>query len=462
MGAEVSEAPAAPTPGTATELARLVRLGTPVALAQLALMGMGVVDTLFAGRVSAEDLAGVALGGNVLWPTLLLLMGALMALTPNVAQLHGAGRTHEIGELVRQGVWLALGLAAPAVLVLSQGGAVYRLVGADPAILPYAIAYLDWVRLGVPAVLLFVVGRYLCDGLGDTRPAMVVTGAAFLLNAFLDWVFVFGRLGAPALGGPGCGLATALVLWFELLAMAAIVCLRRYRVPTRLFERFSPPDPRRLAALVRLGIPIGLASFFEVAAFSIVTLLVARLGAVAVAAQQIAFSINGILFMIPMSLGMAATIRIGHHLGAGRREDARHTARVAMTASVTLGLAFAAFVALLRTPLVALYTTEADVVRLGARLLLFLAVYIVVDSMQATAIGALRGYKDTRAPMLITLFGYWIVAVPLGSGLGLGWVGPGLGVDGFWIGLATGLAVVAFGLSARLLRVAAPRTRAAA
>jgi MATE family multidrug resistance protein len=251
------------------------------------------------------------------------------------------------------------------------------------------------------------------------------------------------------------------VLWFELLAMAAFVCLRRYREPTRLFERFSPPDPRRLAALVRLGVPIGLASFFEVAAFSIVTLLVARLGAVAVAAQQIAFSINGILFMIPMSLGMAATIRIGHHLGAGRRDDARHTARVAMTASVSLGLAFAAFVAFLRTPLVALYTTEPDVVRLGARLLLFLAVYIVVDSMQATAIGALRGYKDTRAPMLITLFGYWIVAVPLGSGLGLGWVGPGLGVDGFWIGLATGLAVVAFGLSARLLRVAAPRPRAA-
>ncbi len=336
MGAEVSEAPAAPSPGTAAELGRLVRLGTPVVLAQLALMGMGVVDTLFAGRVSAEDLAGVALGGNVLWPTLLLLMGALMALTPNVAQLHGAGRTHEIGELVRQGEWLALVLAVPAVWVLSHGGVVYRLVGADAAILPYAVAYLDWVRLGVPAILLFVVGRYLCDGLGDTRPAMVVTGVAFLLNAFLDWVFVFGRLGAPALGGPGCGLATALVLWFELLAMAAFVCLRRYREPTRLFERFSPPDPRRLAALVRLGVPIGLASFFEVAAFSIVTLLVARLGAVAVAAQQIAFSINGILFMIPMSLGMAATIRIGHHLGAGRRDDARHTARVAMTASVTL------------------------------------------------------------------------------------------------------------------------------
>ncbi|MEE4361404.1 MAG: MATE family efflux transporter, partial [Pseudomonadales bacterium] len=438
---------------TGRELLALVRLGAPVVAAQLAQMGMGVLDTLMAGRVGAEDLAGVALGGNVIWPAMLLLMGILMAITPTVSRLHGAGRTADIGEVMRQGAWMALVLGGVVLLLVAQAERIYVAIGADPAILPYAVRYVSLASLGLPGVMFYFLARYLCDGLGDTRPAMLVAFIALGLKGLLNWILVFGHLGAPALGGAGCGLSTAIVMWFECLAMLAIVSLPRYRRPTALFARFSWPDRQRITNLIRLGVPIGLTSFFEIAAFSMITLLVARLGADAVAAQQIAFSINGVVFMLPMGLGMAATIRIGHALGADRFDAARHSARTAMAASLGIGLVAAVLLATTRNGIVGLFTREAEVAALGARLILFVALYIVVDSLQATSIGALRGYKDTRVPMLVALLGYWIVALPVGSSLGLGWIGPGLGVYGFWIGLATGLAVVAIGLGWRLHRI---------
>lgn len=419
----------------------------------MAQMGMGVVDTVMAGRVSARDLAGVALGGNIIWPSMILLMGTLMALTPTISRLHGAGRTADTGEVVRQGLWLAVATSLGVLLLVSQAGTAYRLLGVDPDIIPLAEQYVRIAAFGLPGVMFFNVCRYLCDGLGDTRPAMVVAFLALGLKVFLNWVFVFGNLGVPAMGGIGCGWSTAITMWFQCAAMAWVVSRPRYRQRTGLFSRFSWPDFRRLADLLRLGIPIGLTAFFEIAAFSMVTLLVARLGATAVAAQQIAFSINGVAFMIPLGLGMAASIRVGHELGAGRLDGARLAALMALAASLGYALLAAGLLIVGRETIVGWFTRDPEVALLGAQLLLFVALYQIVDDAQTTTIGGLRGYKDTRAPMVIALCGYWGVALPVGAGLGLGWFGIELGVYGFWIGLATGLTVVAVALVWRLLRL---------
>ena len=458
------DAPTATSAGTPPEtalgeLGRLVRVGAPVVAAQLAQMGMGMVDTLMLGRVSAGDLAGAALGGNVIWPAMILLMGVLMAVTPTVSQLHGAGRTRETGEVIRQGAWIALAVALLIVLLVSRAEHVYRLVGAEADVVPYAVAYVETARWGLPGVMFYFLFRYLCDGLGQTRPAMYVAFAALGLKALLNWVFVFGQLGVPALGVVGCGLSTACTMWFECLAMLAVVASPRFRVPTALFERFSPPDRARIGELVRLGVPIGLTAFFEMACFSLVTLLVARFGAVAVAAQQIAYSINGVVFMLAMGLGVAATIRVGHELGAGRPEAARRAARVALTAAAGIGVVAAVGFALGNELVAGLFTNDPEVAALAAHLVLFVALYIIVDNTQATAIGALRGYKDTRVPMLVALVGYWVIALPLGAALGFGWLGEARGVDGFWIGLATGLACVAVALTLRLARLARRQPR---
>ncbi len=442
------------TPGAlGAELNRLVRLGSPVVAAQMAQMGMAVVDTIMAGRASAHDLAGVALGGTIIWPSMILLMGVLMALTPTISRLHGAGRTADTGEVVRQGLWLAVATSAAVVLLVSQAGTAYRLIGVDPEIIPLAEQYVRIASIGLPGVMFFNVFRYLCDGLGNTRPAMVVAFLALGLKVFLNWVFVFGNLGMPAMGGIGCAWSTAITMWFECVAILWVVSRARYRQRTGLFARFSMPDPQRIKALVRLGVPIGLTAFFEFAAFSMVTLLAARLGATAVAAQQIAFSINGVAFMIPLGLGMAASIRVGHELGAGRNDGARLAALAALGASMGWALIAAAVLVLGRETIIGFFTRDAEVAALGAQLLLFVALYQLVDDAQATAIGGLRGYKDTRTPMLIALGGYWGVALPIGAGLGLGWFGIQLGVYGFWIGLSLGLTVVAIAVVWRLNRL---------
>jgi len=235
--------------------------------------------------------------------------------------------------------------------------------------------------------------------------------------------------------------------------MLCVVSRRSMRRRTGLFARFSWPDPDRLARLTRLGVPIGLTAFFEIAAFAAITLLVARLGATSVAAQQIAFSINGVVFMIPMGIGMAASIRVGHELGAHRYAAARLAAMVALGASLGYALIAALVLILGRDLLAGLFTNDVEVAALGAQLILFVALYQLVDDAQVTAIGGLRGYKDTRMPMLLALTGYWLLALPLGAALGLGWFGPALGVHGFWIGLASGLTLVASTVVWRLHRL---------
>jgi multidrug resistance protein, MATE family len=435
------------------ELRRLVVLGSPLVLALFFQMSMAVLDTIMAGRVSAADLAGVALGGNVLWPVLLLLNGTLMALTPTIAQLHGGGHTRDVGEVVRQGVWVALIIAVLAVALVTNAGPFYRWIGADPGAVAVTTGYLSAVALGLPGFLFYIVLRCFCDGLGRTVPAMVVAGCAVAIKLVLNWVLIYGHFGFPALGGVGCGYATAVVMWFQALAMLIVVRHRVFSL-SGLFERFSWPDRARIGALMRLGVPIGLTSFFEVAAFSMVTLLISRFGAEFVAGHQIAMTTNGMAFMIPLGIGMAATIRVGHELGAGRRDGARRAGATAMAASLGFAIVAATLIVLGNDVIASVASREPGVASLAANLILFVSLFLIVDSAQATAVGVLRGYKDTRVPMIVALFGFWGVALPLGAALGLGWFGLDLGVYGFWIGLSVGLAVVSVLLGVRLWRTA--------
>ena len=201
-----------------SELRHLLRLALPILVAQLAQVGMTVADTIMAGRVSAVDLAGVALGGAVLWPLMMLMMGFLQAVTPIVSQLDGSGRQQEIGRVIRQALWLALGCSALLIGALLNAEVFYRWMVVDPAAIPISVDYLAAVVWGIPALMGYFVLRFLCDGLGYTRPAMFIALAALVLNILLNYVFIYGMalpgLQIEAMGGVGCGVATALVMWF--------------------------------------------------------------------------------------------------------------------------------------------------------------------------------------------------------------------------------------------------------
>ena len=434
-------------------------------LAQLFMMAMHVVDTVMAGRYSAADLAGVALAGSVIGPVMILLTGVLGAITPVTAQLFGGGKQAEIGHIARQGLWLGMIAAAATFIVVSYSHLALGLLNASPEMVRVASGYLEAVRWGYPGMCVYIVFRGVCEGMGRTRPAMVIAGSLLGVNALLNYAFIYGAFGAPELGGVGCGVATAIVMWLT-AALIVVVVTRRFYASARLFRGGWRggwrPDLATFARLARIGIPIGVTVFFEFGVFSLITLLLAEFGANVVAGHTIAMNINGLAFMIPMSLGMAASIRVGHCVGAENFAEARVVGQTALRAS----FAYAALAGLaifpLRSLLVGLYTESPDVIAVATNLLIFVAAYQLVDDTQATAIGVQRGYKDTKAPMWLALTGYWVIGLPIGLSCGYGWLGlPELGVYGFWIGLAIGLTFVAICVNVRRIRFATdiPRIR---
>ncbi len=429
------------------ELRRLLTLALPMVLTQVSQMGMGVVDTIMAGRVSAADLAGVALGGNFFWPLLLLLSGTIMSLTPTVSQLHGAGRQAEAGEVVRQAFYIVLLGGGAVIVFLNNTESLYRLIGVDERAIPIATAYLQAMSVGLIPILGYFAMRYLCEGLSWTLPAMLIALSALLLKIPLNVLFIYGGPGIEARGGVGCGWASAIVMWYQLLAIVLVVGRSRVSA-TGVFDRLSLPDPGAILKLVRLGLPIGLTNFLEISMFSVVTLLIGRLGVDAVAAHQIAASVGGITFMVPLALGMAVSIRVGYNVGAGDLPGARRSGWVAIGVSLAFALLAALAVLFGRELLAGLYSTEAAVLTLAVDLLLFVALYQFFDDSQVTAVGALRGFKDTRAPMWMAVLSYWAVGLPVGVVLGFGWLDvaglePFEGVRGFWVGLLAGLGVAA-------------------
>ena len=433
------------------ELGSVSRLASPIIATQLAQVGIGVADAIMAGHVSAVDLAGVALGGNLFWPIMMLVSGVIMSVTPSVSQLHGASRESQVGEVVRQALWIALACGVLVAVALPHSAAeIYAWIGVDAQARPIAVGYLSALSVGMVPALGYFAMRYLCDGLSWTLPAMYIAASALMIKIPITYVFVYGGFGIDAMGGVGCGWGSAVVMWYQLIAMVLVVQFSRIK-HVGLFSRFSPPDGRQILRLVRLGLPIGATLFFEIAAFSSVSLLIGRLGAEAVAAHQIAIQLGGIVFMVPLAIGMAATIRVGFNVGANDYPKARLSAQVALVVSLLFAALAAALVLVFRYRVAALFTNDVEVITLAAQLMIFVAVFQIFDDVQVAAIGVLRGYKDTRVPMLVTLVSYWGVALPLGAALGFGVFTKPLGVHGFWTGLTIGLGLVALILGARFL-----------
>ena len=456
---------------------------------QACIMGMGFLDTAMAGRYGAVDLAGVTLAGTILWPIFLFMTGVTMAVMPIVSQLVGAQRTGECGEVIRHGVWVALGGSLVTMVIIRSAGPLFTLMNADAEVVRVATGYLQAASWGMPGAMAYVVLRQSSEGLGRTRPPMVIAVLALALNAPLNYVLIYGALGLPALGGVGCGWATSAVMWFE-LGLMLLVTRRPYFRATgflgrgaqppselgsgapngQLQRRSVPPDrpPNQLAKsfgvwlewrwdaasrILKLGLPIGLTIFLEAAIFAAVSVLVAGHGVFALAGHSIAANLNWGTYVIPMCLGSAAAIRVGFHVGGGNLAGARRVAAAAFKLSLAYALVVSVVLVGLRFQLVGIYTRDAEVVAVAANLLIFIAVYQIFDDTNATMVGALRGYKDTRVPMLFSLVGYWFIALPLGVALARGWLGlPAVGVYGYWSGLTFGLFLVAVCMAGRLRR----------
>jgi len=431
------------------ETGTLFRLALPLMGTQIAQMGMGLLDTIMAGRYSSTDLAGVALGSSILWPLMLLVMGILQAITPTVSQLNGARQHADIGEVIRQGLWIAISGGLLIAFILNQIGFVYTALDVDPEARPVAIAYLQMTSFGLPAVTCFFCLRFLAEGMNFTRPALYIAVCGLIIKAPLNYILIYGKLGLPEMGGVGCGVAQAIIMWFQLGAILIVVSRSRFN-HTGWRERFSTPNWSRIKTLLALGIPIGLTIFSEMGLFSLTTLLLGRYGAEVVASHNISMSINGLFFMPALALGMASTIRIGYRVGAGELLEARTTAAIALVSTIGVAILGSLAIFFLREDIVNVYTTETNVSQLSATLLLFVVFFLVFDACQSTCLGVLRGYKDTRTPLFIALLCFWLIGLPIGCILGFGLVSDPMEVFGFWVGLACGVISAAVGLSYRV------------
>nr|WP_217268394.1 MATE family efflux transporter [Pantoea allii] len=433
----------------------MLALAIPVILAQVAQTAMGFVDTIMAGAVSATDMAAVAVGTSIWLPAILFGHGVLLALTPTIAQLNGSGRRERIAEQLRQGFWLAFFLSLLIMLVLWNAGYFIRSMhDIDPLLAEKAEGYLHALLFGAPGYLFFQVMRNQCEGLSKTKPAMVLGFLGLMLNIPLNYIFIYGHFGMPALGGVGCGVATASVYWAMFFCMRFWVRRMRSMRDIRVESRWSAPSRAILQRLTGLGLPVALALFFEVTLFAVVALLVSPLGIVNVAGHQIALNFSSLMFVLPLSLGVAATIRVGYRLGQGSTEQARVAAWTAQGVGVGMAVITAIFTVTFRHQIALLYNDNPAVVTLAAQLMLLAAIYQISDSIQVIGSGILRGYKDTRSIFFITFIAYWLLGLPSGYILALtDWVVPRMGPAGFWCGFIVGLTSAAVMMLWRVRRL---------
>ena len=434
-----------------SELNVLLRLSAPMIATQFFIMGMGFVDTAMSGQYSSLDLAGVAMGGVILWPLFMLFAGVLTALTPMVSQHVGGGRRLAVGALIQQGIWVAMIFGVILFLLVRISEPLLILFDVAPEAVSIAMAYLKAASWGCPAVMLYVTLRYACEGLGQTLLPMLIAGTTLPINAGLNYVLIYGLFGAPELGGEGCGWATAITMWFELGVMLLVI-RRPWLRNTGLFKRVLKPKLETIKSILQVGLPIGMTMFLEMTVFSLVSLLVGSIGIAAIGANTIGGNLNWFVFVIPMALGSAASIRVGYHVGAKDYALAAKVARLSVLISATYAFLASLVLVLGREVLPRIYTSDPAVLALTAEVLLIVAAYQFFDCTQATMIGALRGYKDTQYPMIISIIGYWLIALPVGTILGWGLLGWNLGVLGFWIGLGCGVGFVALFAIVRLYR----------
>ncbi len=430
----------------------LMTLAYPILIAQLIQNLMGFADTVMAGRVSATDMAAVAVASSIWLPLILTIYGVIMALAPIVSQFAGAKQHREIAKATYQTAWiaLALGLLLMAIFYLFNQ-MVYAQLSLEADLKQLMFDYLGYIVWGAPGFCLYLVLRNYSEGLSHTKPTMIISIIGLLINIPANYIFIYGEFGMPALGGAGCGIATAIVYWVMFTAMLIYTIVSKPLKKAPLFCYFFWPDWQQIRNILALGLPIALSLLFEVSLFSVVALILAPFGAEVVASHQIAINFSGLVFMVPLSLAMAVTIKVGFAIGDNEHRQAKEVCRYAVLLGLIIAVATALLTLALRGPIASIYTNDREVLQLASQLMFLAALFQFSDAIQVISAGALRGYKDTKSILYITFFSYWIVGLSIGLVLGLtDWIIPAIGPYGFWIGFISGLTTAAVFLAWRL------------
>ena len=423
------------------EFKKLTVIGFPIFGSQMSYLLMGTADTIIAGRASANDLAGLAIGtafANTIW---MFITGVIFSVTPIVAQLYGAKKFILIGKKLREILWISFFLGILMAFIFFNMDIILKLLPIKNSITQISIDYLKAISIGVACITIFTCLRCYSEGMTLTKPIFYIAFTGMLLNIPLDLIFVYGWLGAPELGGVGCGIATSIVSVIMMLVLLIYIFKSKHYQKTKPFQSFNFPSVETTKEVFRLGLPIGFGIFIELSLFSGAAIILGSLGEIVVASHAIAINIASLFFMTYLSVGLASATRVGNLIG----EEDFYQAKIASFSTVymcIIGAFINTFIIIIfRGYIVSVYTSEVLVIELAISLLIIAALFQLPDGIQIAALGSLRGFKDTFIPMILILISYWFVALPIGYYLTNYGFGNPKGAYGMWYGMTIGLCV---------------------
>lgn len=423
----------------------------PILITQLGMFSMVFFNTIMSGKYNSSDLAGVAIGSSIWNPIFTGLSGILLAVSPIAAQRFGEKKEKEVASILSHGIYLALMIASlviisgifllePILSVMNLPGSVHKT----------AHDYLVGLSFGIIPLFIFNVLRSFIYALGKTRVVMYILLMALPVNFFLNYVLIFGHWGFPEMGGAGAGYATSFT-YFIIAGLTALLIITQRPfsefVGLKYFKEFSG---EKFKEILKIGVPMGLSIFFETSMFAVVTILISKFNITTIAAYQSALNIVAFLYMIPMSISMAQTVLVGFEVGAGRYKDAKAYSWLGIYLSIIIAVVAGLLVVFFRYEVAGFYSNEPAVINLTGQFLIYALFFMISDAIQATALAALRGYKDVNFSFVITLIAYWLICLPVGYILAHYTF---LGAPGYWIGLTAGLLAAGVFLSMRLIYI---------
>lgn len=423
----------------------------PIFTTQIALSAMSFFDTNMSGKFSPADLAGVAIGTSLWLPVQTGLSGILIGITPVVSHLLGSKRNDKIGHNVVQGLYLGV---AVGFVVLAAGALLLKPIlngmPLEPRVSQVAFYFLCALAFGVIPLFGYTVLRSFMDALGQTRITMMITLVSLPVNILLNYLLIFGRWGFPQLGGVGAGVATVSTYWLIFLISLFFVHRIEPFAQYGIFRQMPKVSLAKWKELLKIGVPIGFATFFETSIFAAVTLLMSRFDTITIAAHQAALNFASTLYMLPVSICMALTILVGYEAGAGRVRDAKQYSLLGIGGAIALSLLTAVVLIVFGEQIAGVYSNDREVIALTQHFLIYAIFFQISDAIATPTQGALRGYKDVNPALIITFVAYWIIGLPVGY---ITATYTTLGAFGYWIGLIAGLAVGATALLWRLFLV---------
>lgn len=430
----------------AQELRPLIKIAIPAILAQLAMMGLAVIDVVMAGNFGANALASVSVGTNVLNPVFVFVAGVFLAMNPIIAQLNGKGAKGEIAPVLHSGMLLGALLSLPTVVFLVFSDSVLALMNIRAEIIDSTYRYLLALSYGMPGLFLFFALRFFNQGMFNNQSVLIINIAAMPINVLLNYWFMYGGLGLPAMGVEGIGFATT-VVWY-LTAFALFLYTRSFKEyqPLSLFSQGFKPQLSVIKEIFRIGTPMGIAIGLEIAMFAIIGVIIGSYTVDLISAHQIAINIASVAFMLPLGLSFGTTARVGYYIGRGDAVRARYVGNLGLWLSIGLALFTCTTLILGGQTIIGWYTQDQAIIELATGLLFFAGVFQISDASQASFSGSLRGMKDAKYPMFISAIAYIGIGLPSGILLGETY---GYGVKGFWIGLISSLSFAAVALYLR-------------